>query len=76
MKQASGVSLLDPELTQVEVALYRGVTKFAKSEGRDPLGEGLILDYLWRCSLEVTNLSLLLAGKNLDREAVLAELVQ
>ena len=75
VKQASGVSLLDPDPTRVEVALYRGVTKFAKTEGRDPLGEGLILDYLWRCSLEVTNLSLLLAGKNLDREAVLAEMV-
>lgn len=76
VKQASGIALPDPDPAQVEVALYRGVTKFAKTEGRDPLGEGLILDYLWRCSLEITNLSILLAGKNLDREAVLTELVQ
>jgi len=75
VKQASGIGIPDPEPTQVETALYRGMTKFARIEGRDPLGAGLILDYLWRCSLEVTNLSLLLAGKDLDREAVLAELV-
>lgn len=76
VKQASGITILHPEPTQVEVALYRGLTKFARTEGRDPLGAGLILDYLWRCSLEVTNLSLLLAGKDLDREMILAELVQ
>ncbi|MDH4164344.1 MAG: V-type ATPase subunit [Nitrospirota bacterium] len=75
VKQASGVVIRDPEAVQVEVALYRGVTRFAKAEGRDPLGAGLILDYLWRCSLEVTNLGLLYAGKDLDREMILAELV-
>lgn len=75
VKRAAGISLTDPTLTQVETALYRGMTRFARSEGRDPLGEGLVLDYLWRCSLEVTNLGLLLAGKDLDRELIGAELV-
>ncbi len=75
IRQVSGIAVLDPDPTQVEVALYRGVTRFAKIEGRDPLSEGLILDYLWRCSIEVTNLGLLITGKDLDREAVLAEMV-
>jgi hypothetical protein len=34
-----------------------------------------VLEYLWRCSLEITNLSLLFAGKDLEREELAAELV-
>ena len=76
IRQATGVTVASPGPTQVEVALYRGVTKYLRKEGRDPLGAELILDYLWRCSLEVMNLSLLLAGKDLDREEIAAELVR
>jgi vacuolar-type H+-ATPase subunit C/Vma6 len=60
----------------VEVALYQGITKFLRGEGKDPLDAALILDYLWRCSLEVMNLSLLLEGKDLEREEAAAELVR
>ncbi len=76
IRQATGITIAEPEPTQVEVALYRGITRFLKQEGRDPLGVGLIVDYLWRCSLEVTNLSVLFAGKDLEREAMAAEVVQ
>lgn len=76
IRQASGITVAAPDPTQVEVALYRGITKYIHKEGRDPLGAALILDYLWRCSLEVTNLSLLLAGKDLEREEIAAELVR
>jgi vacuolar-type H+-ATPase subunit C/Vma6 len=75
IRQASGITVAAPDPTQVEVSLYRGITKYLRKEGRDPLGEALILDYLWRCSLEVMNLSLLLAGKDLEREEIAAELV-
>ncbi len=76
IRQASGISVAAPDPTQVEVSLYRGITKYLRNEGRDPLGLALILDYLWRCSLEVMNLSLLLAGKDLEREEIAAELVR
>jgi len=76
VRQAAGITIAAPEPTQVEVALYRGITRFLKREGRDPLSVGLIIDYLWRCSMEVTNLSVLFAGKDLEREAIAAELVQ
>ena len=76
IRQASGITLKAPDPTQVEVALYRGVTKYLHNEGRDPLGAALILDYLWSCSLEVMNLSLHLAGKDLEREEIAAELVR
>jgi vacuolar-type H+-ATPase subunit C/Vma6 len=76
VRQAAGITIAAPEPTQVEVALYRGITRFLKGEGRYPLGVGLIVEYLWRCSLEVTNLSVLFAGKDLAREDIAAELVQ
>lgn len=76
VRQVSGITVAAPDPTQVEVSLYRGITKYLHKEGRDPLGAALILDYLWRCSLEVMNLSLLLAGKDLEREEIAAELVK
>lgn len=60
----------------VEIALYKAITRFLKKEGRDPLGIGLILDYLWRCSIEAMNLSVLIHGQDLEREAITAELVR
>lgn len=68
------IDTLDP--TKVELALYRGLTGFLKKEGREPFGPAPILDYLWRCSLEVMNLNILLSGKDLERDVVSAELVQ
>ena len=76
IRQATGLTLSAPDPTQVEVSLYRGITKYLHNESRDPLGLALILDYLWRCSLEVMNLSILLAGKDLEREEIAAELVR
>jgi hypothetical protein len=76
VRQAAGVRLSSPDPTLVEVALYRGITRFLKGAGRDPLDEALILDYLWRCQLEVMNLSVLLAAKGLEREEAAAELVR
>jgi hypothetical protein len=76
IRQAAGITIASPDPTQVEVALYRGITKFLKGESKDPLDAALILNYLWRCSLEVMNLSMLLAGKDLEREEAAAELVR
>ena len=68
------VETIDP--TQMEIALYKGITRFLKRAGRDPLGVGLILDYLWRCSIEAMNLSILFYSRELERDEVAAELVQ
>jgi len=76
IRQAAGVKIASPDPTQVEVALYRGITRFLKGAGRDPLDEALILDYLWRCQLEIMNLSVLLATKGLERDEAAAELVR
>lgn len=76
VREFSGVKIEAPDPAKVEIALYHGITRFLKKEGREPFGAGPILDYLWKCSLEVMNLSILLNGKGLEREIVAAELVQ
>jgi hypothetical protein len=76
IKETAGIAVKEPDPAKVETGLYRGITRFLRREARDPLGAGLILDYLWRCSIEVMNLTVLLYGKDLEREAVAAELVQ
>lgn len=76
VREVTGIIVETIDPMQVEIALYKGITRFLKREGRDPLGAGLILDYLWRCSIEAMNLSLLFYSRDLERDAVTAELVQ
>ncbi len=76
VREFSRIKIETPDPTKVETALYKGMTRFLKKEGREPFGAGPILDYLWRCSLEVMNLSVLFYGKDLEREVVTTELVQ
>ncbi len=75
VRDCFGIRIETPDSTKLEIALYKGMTRFLKKEGREPFGAGPILDYFWKCSLEVMNLSVLFHGKDLEREAVLAELV-
>ncbi|MBF0559321.1 MAG: V-type ATPase subunit [Nitrospirae bacterium] len=67
---------IEPELANMETSLYKMVTRLLKKAGRDPLSVGLILDYLWRCSIEATNISILLYGRDIEREIIEAEMVQ
>jgi vacuolar-type H+-ATPase subunit C/Vma6 len=75
IRQYAGVKIELQDPSQVEHALYRTTTQYLKQEGRDPLGVGTILDYLWRCSMEAMNLSILFYGKNAERDVIANELV-
>ena len=75
VRQYAGVKIELQDPSQVEHALYRQTTQHLKEAGRDPLGVGLILDYLWRCSMEAMNLSILFYGKNVERDVIASELV-
>lgn len=75
LRLTMGVDLDEPDPARIETALYRAITKHLRKIGRDPLGTGLVLEYLWRCSMEITNLSLLFAGRRIEREELAAELV-
>jgi vacuolar-type H+-ATPase subunit C/Vma6 len=75
IRSFTGIRIETPDPASVETALYKGMTRFLRRAGREPFGAGPILDYLWRCSNEARNLSILAWGKNLDRDTVEAELV-
>jgi hypothetical protein len=75
VRQYAGVKVELQDPSQVEHALYRATTQYLKQAGRDPLGVGTILDYLWRCSIEAMNLSVLFFGKNVERDVLANELV-
>lgn len=76
VRTATGTAVATDDAVKVEHALYHGITIFLKKAGRDTSGIGVILDYLWRCSVEAINLSTILYGKDLERETIMAELVQ
>ncbi len=64
-----------PDGSNVENSLYKNISLFARKAGRDPLGAGPILDYLWRASIEVMNLSILFYGRDMETETIRLELV-
>jgi hypothetical protein len=68
------ISSLDPG--GVEIPLYRSVSRRLTRERRAEPGICLVLDYLWRCSIDAINLGVLFYGKTLGRDAVAAELVR
>jgi vacuolar-type H+-ATPase subunit C/Vma6 len=71
----TGVTVQDPDPTSVEKALYKGMTRTLHREGREPSGVSLILDYLWRCSMEIRNLGVLIHGEGIDRDILRTELI-
>lgn len=75
IRRLAGAKDGPPGLANVENALYRKMTAYLRRAGRDPLGIGPVLDYLWRISLEAVNLSILYYGRDLERETVMGELV-
>jgi hypothetical protein len=63
------------EGSNIESTLYKNISAFVRRAGRDPLGAGPILDYLWRTSMERMNLSILFYGRDMERETIGLELV-
>lgn len=59
----------------MEHSLYRWITGILRKAGREPLSTALVLDYLWRSSMEARNLSILLYGGEIDRDAVASEMI-
>jgi vacuolar-type H+-ATPase subunit C/Vma6 len=65
----------EPGGSNVENTLYKNISASIRKAGRDPLGAGPILDYLWRASIEVMNLSILFYGRDMESETIRLELV-
>jgi vacuolar-type H+-ATPase subunit C/Vma6 len=75
IQELTGIKLDSADTIRIERALYTGITREFRKKGKDPLSLGLILDYLWRCSVEAMNLVLLFYTKDLERDEVAGELV-
>ena len=76
LREWTGEEVSSSDLIGVEASLYRRISRSLKRCGREPLGTGPILDYLWKCSTEAMNLGILSYGHKLKRAVVAAELVQ
>jgi vacuolar-type H+-ATPase subunit C/Vma6 len=76
IRSFTGIEVQNPDATGVENSLYKAMTRYLKREGREPSGIGLILDYLWRCTIEARNLGILFHGKELDRNIVQSEIIR
>lgn len=50
-----GVERLDLEPRAAERELLNGLTRRLRRAGRDPLGIGVVIDYLWRCQIAARN---------------------
>ena len=74
--ELTGTTLTVPSASEVENALYRKISRSLRKTARDPLGVGVVLEYLWRCSLQATNLSILFHGAGMEREVLSEELIQ
>jgi vacuolar-type H+-ATPase subunit C/Vma6 len=75
IRELTGIKADKPNPTLIESSLYKGITQFLRKTGKHPFGVGPIMDYLWRCSIEAMNLGVLFYGKDMERDAVTAELV-
>jgi vacuolar-type H+-ATPase subunit C/Vma6 len=76
LREMTGEEIASADNAKLEASLYRGITRSLKKAGRSPLSIGPILEYLWRCSIEAMNLSVLCYAQGLERDLVAAELVQ
>jgi vacuolar-type H+-ATPase subunit C/Vma6 len=76
LRAMTGEEIASADHVKLEVSLYRGITRLLKKEGRSALSISPILEYLWRCSIEAMNLSILCNTQGLERNLVAAELVQ
>lgn len=65
----------DSTAANVESLLLATISRMARKAGREAEGVGLVIDYLWRCSMQARNLSLLVHCPEIDRDLLGGELV-
>lgn len=75
IKKLTGIKIESPDATNIENCLLRWIKRSLVRVGRETSGIGLILDYLWKCYLEVRNLRIIMYSSDIDREVISAELI-
>ena len=71
----TGVIPQEPSLSHIEHVLLTGMTKQTRTLARAYPEIGPVLDYLWRCSLEAMNISMVLYGQEIDSAVIKSELI-
>jgi hypothetical protein len=69
------VEIQEDDPAMFEIALFRRLSKTVRQAARDPLGVGLILDYLWRCYLQALNLRLVVYRGGVKKEILERSLI-
>ena len=73
-RRRAGEPMLAREPIGMEQCLLRGLTRLLRRSGRDPLGLGVIIEYLWLAQLAVHN-QLLQQALGVDRRELLEEVL-
>ena len=76
LHELTGEMISAVDLKEIETCLYRSISRWLKRESRTAAGFGPALYYLWKCSIETVNLSILFYGQELGKDTVAAELVR
>ena len=71
----TGLSLEEWDEPRLEPMFNRYITGQIKRRGRETSDIGFILNYLWRCSIEARNLTVISYGTEIDRALIKRELV-
>lgn len=72
----TGIKIDASDIKDIENIFFKGITKYLRRKGRGPSDISFILDYLWRCYIEARNLSVILYGKDINREIIAGEIIQ
>jgi hypothetical protein len=71
----TGLSIENPLSPQIGALLLRGLSRWTKKREKES-DVGFILGYLWRCTVEARNLSVILYGKEMNRDVIREEMMQ
>jgi hypothetical protein len=71
----TGLYIKEATASSMENALQKHITRQTKIMERQSSDIGLILNYLWRCSIEAKNLSIMSYGNKIDKTVIKGELV-
>lgn len=71
----TGQSPREPDLFHIERILLTNVSRKTRIIARAYPDIGPILDYLWRCYLEIQNINMIVYGQEIDRAVIKNELI-
>ena len=72
----TGIKIDTSDIKDIEELFLKGITKDVRRKRRGLSDISLILDYLWRCYIEARNLSVILYGKDINREIIAGVIIQ